>query len=90
MSLGETIMNAGDQVEAVITRVEVYGLYLEHAGSPVLVLAPDVSNRRPLDLSAEFAIGDHLTVRILRYVPETSIYKATVISDPETERPSPA
>lgn len=83
-------MNAGDQVDAVITRVEAYGLYLEHVGSPILVLAPDVSMKRPLDLSAEFTVGEHLTVRILRYVPETSVYKATVVGDPETERPLPS
>jgi ribosomal protein S1 len=81
-------MNPGDRVNAVVARVEVYGLYLEHAGSPILVLTPDVSTKRPVDLRSTFAVGDRLAVRILRYVPEASLYKATVVEDPETEQRS--
>ena len=70
------VMSPGDRVEGVITRVEPYGLYLTHDGEVVLVLAPDVSLQRPLDLPSTYAAGDRLMVRILRYISEQSIYKA--------------
>jgi len=70
----------------MVTRVEAYGLFVDHAGSPILVLAPDASTVRPLDLAATFSVGDRLTVRILRFVPETSIYKGSIVADAETER----
>ena len=78
-------MSPGDRVEGVITQVEPYGLYLTHDGEVVLVLAPDVSLQRPLDLPTTYAAGDRLMVRILRYISEKSIYKGTVVEDPETE-----
>lgn len=79
------VMSPGDRVEGIITRVEPYGLYLTHDGEVVLVLAPDVSPKRPLDLPSVYAVGDRLVVRILRYITEKSIYKGTVVENPESE-----
>jgi ribosomal protein S1 len=78
-------MSPGDVVQAIVTRIEHYGLYLDHEGETILVLAPDVSDERPLDLHAKFSVGSHLTVKVLRLVAQQSTYKGTMVDNPPTE-----
>jgi ribosomal protein S1 len=66
-----------------VTQVEHYGLYIETGEGPALVLIPDVSKERIPDLAAAYKAGDSVRVKLLRFVPERGLFKATMILDDE-------
>jgi ribosomal protein S1 len=68
----------GDLIEADVTRVEVYGVYLKFRDEEIVVLIPDVSHERVSDLRSRYTVGDRIRVRILEYVPERSLFKASI------------
>lgn len=72
-------MRPGDSVNAIITRIEVYALYLDFDGEPIIVLVPDVRDEGPLHLPSEFRVGDVVSVRIVRYIQAHAIYKASML-----------
>ncbi len=57
----------GSVIRARATRVEPYGLYLEHAGERVVVLAPEISWKPSGDLRQAIRLGDEYDLLILRY-----------------------
>jgi ribosomal protein S1 len=78
-------MKPGEMVEAKIEKIEKYGLYLKYDEKNIIVLGPDASTQRPLELESMFVVGDKISVKIIRFIPEADIYKGTIISVPETE-----
>lgn len=73
-------------VDGRVMRVAAYGLYLDTAAGPALVLLPDVS-ATPIDLAGAFAPGQAVRVRLLRYIAAYGLHKGTMIADPPTEGP---
>jgi ribosomal protein S1 len=69
--------------DATVTQVEHYGLYVDTASGPAIVLVPDVSTTPMPDLTSHFSPGDSVRVRLLRFVPERSMHKATMIDVPQ-------
>jgi ribosomal protein S1 len=67
----------GDIVEAAVTRVEAYGVYLHVGENEILVLIPDVSYER-VDLTAKYKLADSVRVRILAYVAEKNAFRGTI------------
>src|SRR5689334_9029730 len=61
------MLEIGATVVAEVRRVEPYGVYLEHAGHDILVLAPEVAWRPTQDLNAVVKLGDKRPVILLRY-----------------------
>lgn len=61
------MVEIGSIIRGKVNRVEPYGVWLEHAQGPVLVLAPEVSwsDRRPL--SEMIRPGEQYDVIVLRY-----------------------
>ena len=61
------MVDVGSIIRAKVTRVEPYGVFLEHAEGPVAVLLPEVSwsDRRPLHESIR--PGEEYDVLVLRY-----------------------
>src|SRR5437660_1171353 len=57
----------GSVIEAIVTRIEHYGVYLQHQGETVLVLIPEVAWQPVKDLKEAFHPGDRLKVYALRY-----------------------
>ena len=57
----------GSVIEAIVTRIEHYGVYLQHKGETVLVLIPEVAWQPVKDLKETFHPGDRLKVYVLRY-----------------------
>jgi ribosomal protein S1 len=68
----------GRKVVARVTRVEAYGVYLECDGNELIVLIPDVSHERVPDLRAKYQLGDKVTVRVLSYIEDRKLFKATI------------
>lgn len=63
---------------ATVTRVEHYGLYVRTAnGRNAIVLIPDVSDV-PVNLESAYSVGDSVTVRLLRWVVEEHIFRASM------------
>lgn len=68
-------MKEGRIVEARVTRMEHYGLYLTKGGDTILVLIPEIRWSRGLGHPANFTeIGDQHPVKILRYVEQYEHY----------------
>ncbi len=61
------MIEIGSTIEAVVTRVEPYGIFLRRGEEEVVVLLPEFSWRRVKNLREVVHIGDHLTVVVLRY-----------------------
>ena len=68
-----------ESVAGTVTQVEHYGLYVHTAEGDALVLVTDVPPT-PVDLRSAYAVGDPVEVRLLRFVEESQLYKATMIS----------
>lgn len=65
--------------DGTVTQVEHYGLYVDTSNGPAIVLIPDVSTTPMPDLTSRYSPGDVVRVRLLRFVPERRMYKATMI-----------
>lgn len=65
--------------EATVTRVEHYGLYVATPLGPALVLIPDVSGVPIRALAEQFAPGQTVRLRLLRFIPEYDLYKGTML-----------
>lgn len=74
-------MENSEPVDGEVTRVEHYGLYVKTPDGDAVVLIPDVSKERIPDLKAAYSVGDQVCVRLLRFVAEQGIHKATMILD---------
>lgn len=74
-------MENNESVDGEVTRVEHYGLYVKTSEGEAVVLIPDVSKERIPDLKAAYSVGDRVRVRLLRFVEEKGIHKATMILD---------
>jgi ribosomal protein S1 len=61
------MIEIGSIIEAVVTRIEPYGVYLQHDGETVLVLIPEVAWQPVRDLRDKCQIGERLPVYVLRY-----------------------
>jgi ribosomal protein S1 len=61
------MVEIGSSIRATVTRVEPYGIFLEHPEGAVVVLIPEVSwcDRRPL--AERVRPGDEYEVLVLRY-----------------------
>jgi ribosomal protein S1 len=71
-------LSVGAIVEAEVTRVEAYGVYLRFHDAEIIVLIFDVSNERIADLKARYRAGERVRVKILEYVPDRQLFKATI------------
>lgn len=76
-------MHEKSSVDGEVTRVKEFGLYVRTAQGDALVLIPDVSRDPIEDLNAAFKVGDRVRVRLLRFVPDHELFKATMILDEE-------
>ncbi|MGB1014607.1 MAG: S1 RNA-binding domain-containing protein [Nannocystaceae bacterium] len=74
-------MGSNETIDGVVTRVEHYGLYLKTSEGEAVVLIPDISTKRVPDLKAAYCAGDPVKVRLIRFVEEQGLYKATMILD---------
>ncbi len=72
-------LKKGDIVNAVIYRVENYGLWLKIEKYTAFILIPDIPNPPIHYLDKEFSVGEQVKVKIVRYIPEEDEYKATMI-----------
>lgn len=80
---------ATEAIAGTVTRVEHYGLYVRTAEGDALVLIPDVSST-PIELRSAYAVGDPVEVRLLLFVEERKLYKATMIAEaPKEDAPAP-
>ena len=62
------VMHAcGHGMQAIVTRVEHYGVWLESEGRRGLLLIPDMSHRRVSHPSEYARSGDVLTVKVIRF-----------------------
>jgi ribosomal protein S1 len=61
-------------VEATVTRIEVYGIYLSHDQQDIFVQIPEVSWFHFESCRSFTCIGDRHAVIILWYVPEKKMY----------------
>jgi small subunit ribosomal protein S1 len=61
------MVEIGSTIEAVVTGVKHYGVYLDHEGQEVVVLLPEVSWKPVRDLASAVRVGDTLKVLVLRY-----------------------
>lgn len=75
--MSSEMIQAGQQVDAKVCRIEAYGVYLQYREHEILVLAPDLTwaPRMPAET---VRIGDVLRVRILAYVKATGVYRGSV------------
>ncbi|MEM6296049.1 MAG: S1 RNA-binding domain-containing protein [Myxococcota bacterium] len=74
-------MEGNGPVDGEVTRVEHYGLYVKTPEGDAVVLIPDVSKEPIPDLKAAYSPGDQVRVRLLRFVEQRGIHKATMILD---------
>ena len=68
-----------DTVDAVVFRVEEYGVYLNYGDYIVLVLIPDVSIERVKCLKNEFFIGQKARVYLGEYIPQKGLFKGSFV-----------
>jgi len=61
------MVEIGSIIRARVTRLEPYGIFLEHAEGPVCVLLPDVSWSAQGDLQERIRVGAEYDVLVLRY-----------------------
>ncbi|HKI37484.1 MAG TPA: S1 RNA-binding domain-containing protein [Gemmataceae bacterium] len=61
------MVEIGFVIEAVVTHVEHYGVFLRHDGEEVIVLIPEFSWRPVKNLRDVVRVGDRLKVLVLRY-----------------------
>jgi ribosomal protein S1 len=61
------MVEIGSVIEAVVTRIEHYGVYLRHDGDEILVLIPEFSWHPVKNLQEVVRVGDRLRVQVLRY-----------------------
>jgi len=66
-SQDDVMVEIGSVVRAKVTRVEPYGIYLDHEGQTVCVLAPDIAWRDTRKLLERAHLGEEYEVRVLRY-----------------------
>lgn len=71
-------ISVGETVEAEVTRVENYGLYLQFLTLEIIVLIPDVSYVPIPRLKNLYKPGDRVRVRIVEYVASESLYKGAI------------
>jgi hypothetical protein len=70
-------------VEAVIERIEPYGVFLRHGDSVILVMLPDIAiTREEVRIAMQnFVISQTVTVTICRYNEDKSQYIGSMYSD---------
>jgi len=61
------MVEIGSIIEAVVTRVEHFGIFLQHDGEEVVVLLPEFSWEPVHDLRQLVRVGDLLQVLVVRY-----------------------
>lgn len=79
-------MVSTQRIDATITRVEHYALYVHTSQGDAIILIPDVSTERIHDLKMQYSIGDIVQVRLLCFVEDESLYKATMLPAPRAPR----
>ena len=68
----------GKTVNAIVKRVEPYGVYLNTPEGEIIVLIPDISQKQIPDLKQYHAIGDMVCVHVIKYIPERKLFKGTI------------
>jgi small subunit ribosomal protein S1 len=80
---------AGDIIEAVVTRVEIYGVWIEHGGQRGLITIPELSWSRIAHPREVLTVGQVVRVKVLVASPgrefAASIRAAQPDSDPWRE-----
>ena len=76
------MLSPGSSVDAIVESVKAYGVYLLNEDDRILVLAVETADtaQQCRHKMANFAIGEIVTVRILRFVAEETIYVGTMKS----------
>lgn len=72
-------MDSTQSTAARITRVEHYGLYVHTSHGDAVVLIPDASTERIPDLKAKYSVGEVVQVRLLYFIKDENLYKATML-----------
>lgn len=71
----DTGFMSNEIVSGIITRVEVYALYVDTPKGPAYVLAPDVSTIPGQALQAVFVPGQVVELRRVRYVDALHLHQ---------------
>lgn len=72
------MLRIGDIVDAVVRRIEEYGVYLAADGDTILVLIPYIGWQRVRHPSAVVSIGQQVRVKIQRYCEEYGVYVGSI------------
>lgn len=92
------MVEIGTTISATVTRIEPYGVWLEHHGEKVLVLAPELSWESAKRIPDMVQVGQELIVKAIRYnypkhtivgsvralQPEKNPYRQLSLLDPDT------
>jgi small subunit ribosomal protein S1 len=70
-------MQVGDGIQAVATRIEPYGVWLESQGIVGLMLITDISHRVVRHPSEYAEVGQEITVKILRFNDQNGNFVAS-------------
>jgi ribosomal protein S1 len=60
-------MEIGDMIEATVTHIHHFGIFLDAGGQSGLLRIPDISNRRVVHPGEYAAVGDVLKVKIIGF-----------------------
>jgi small subunit ribosomal protein S1 len=71
-------MEIGDIIQATVTRIENYGIWLDSSGRIGLLLIVDISSKRIRHPSEVAKVGDILTVKVIRLVEEKDQFVASL------------
>ena len=67
---------------ALITKVEVYALFVDTPLGPAYVLIPDVSKAPGQVLRENFVVGQEVQVHLTRFVAELGMYQGRMYEGP--------
>jgi ribosomal protein S1 len=76
--MNKDMVEIGNVIEGTVDRIQQYGLFLNHAGGRVVVLAPEASWHDNRDLKQRFQVGDVLRVLVLRYNYKDEVYVGSI------------
>ncbi len=72
-----TTATLGRVLDAKVSRVEAYALYLDTEAGPTIVLVPDSADE-PTDLEKAYRVGQVVRVRIVASIPEERMLKGSL------------
>lgn len=81
------MIELGTTVQASVTRVEPFGIFLKHGDDIILVLVPEVSWSATRNLRERFQPGQTLDVKVMRYNYDKNEYVGSLRRLQQAENP---